>query len=55
MSDDPFKPYKGKLEDYSSIPEKGQAEDEILNVLSGMAEEENNKWKKGQVDRKSVV
>ena len=49
MSDDPFKPYKGKLEDYRSIPEKGQTKDEIFDVLSGMADEENEKWKNGQV------
>jgi len=49
MSDDPFKPYKGKLDDYTSIPEKGQTKEEIINVLAGMAEEENKKWKDGQV------
>ncbi len=49
MSDDPFKPYKGKLDDYTSIPDKGRTQSEVMEVLSAMAEEENAKWQSGQV------
>ena len=49
MSDDPFKPYKGKFDDYSSIPVKGQTKDEVFKVLSQMADLENEKWQQGQV------
>jgi glutamate/tyrosine decarboxylase-like PLP-dependent enzyme len=46
---DPFKPYKGRFESYSSIPDKGRDKEEILKELTTMAEEENAKWKTGQV------
>jgi glutamate/tyrosine decarboxylase-like PLP-dependent enzyme len=46
---DPFKPYKGRFESYASIPEKGRDKDDIFEELSTMAEEENAKWKSGQV------
>jgi len=46
---DPFKPYKGRFESVASIPEKGRDKDDIFNELSAMAEEENAKWKTGQV------
>jgi glutamate/tyrosine decarboxylase-like PLP-dependent enzyme len=46
---DPFKPYKGRFKSYHSIPEKGCDRDDIFKELSTMAEEENAKWKTGQV------
>ncbi len=46
---DPFKPYKGRFESYHSIPPKGRDRDDIFKELSIMAEEENAKWKTGQV------
>jgi glutamate/tyrosine decarboxylase-like PLP-dependent enzyme len=46
---DPFKPYKGRFESYHAIPAKGRDKDDILKELSTMAEEENAKWKTGQV------
>ena len=46
---DPFKPYKGRFKSYHSIPEKGRERDDIFKELSTMAEEENAKWKTGQV------
>jgi sphinganine-1-phosphate aldolase len=49
MSDDPFKPYKGKFDNFAAIPENGQTKDEIFTVLSQMAEIENAKWKNGKV------
>ncbi len=49
MGDDPFKPYKGEFEDFVSIPKQGKSKDEVFDVLSKMAEMENEKWQKGQV------
>jgi len=46
---DPFKPYKGRFKSYHSIPEKGCDRDDIFKELTTMAEEENAKWKTGQV------
>ena len=46
---DPFKPYKGRLPEYHALPDKGRDKDEIFKELSLMAEEENDKWKSGQV------
>ena len=46
---DPFKPYKGRFESYHAIPAEGRDKDDIFNELSIMAEEENAKWKTGQV------
>lgn len=46
---DPNKPYKGRFESYEIIPQKGRDKKDILNELSEMAEEENAKWKTGQV------
>ena len=46
---DPFKPYKGRFESFSSIPQKGRSQDEIFEELSIMAREENAKWETGQV------
>jgi len=46
---DPFKPYKGRFKEYHALPAKGRAKDAILKELSIMAEEENAKWKSGQV------
>ncbi len=46
---DPFKPYKGRFKIHASIPEKGRDKDDIFKELSIMAEEENAKWKSGQV------
>ncbi len=49
QSVDPNKPYKGRFKSYHRIPEKGRDKKDILNELSIMAEEENMKWKTGQV------
>jgi sphinganine-1-phosphate aldolase len=49
QSADPFKPYKGRFQEYHALPAKGRDKDEIINELSGMAEEENAKWSSGQV------
>lgn len=49
QSTDPFKPYKGRFENYHSIPYKGRDKEDILKELSTMAEEENSTWKTGQV------
>ena len=46
---DPFKPYKGRFQEYRALPAKGRAKDEILKELSTMAEAENAKWQTGQV------
>jgi glutamate/tyrosine decarboxylase-like PLP-dependent enzyme len=46
---DPFKPYKGRFEDNHSLPTEGRDQDDIFNELSTMAEEENARWKTGQV------
>jgi glutamate/tyrosine decarboxylase-like PLP-dependent enzyme len=46
---DPFKPYKGRFKSYDQIPEQGRDKEDILKELSNMAEEENAKWKSGQV------
>ena len=46
---DPFKPYKSRFKSYHSIPQKGRDRDAIFEELSTMAEEENAKWKTGQV------
>ncbi|OQY03420.1 MAG: hypothetical protein B6I22_11645 [Desulfobacteraceae bacterium 4572_123] len=46
---DPYKPYKGRLESFDHIPQKGRDKDEILRDLSFMAKEENAKWKDGKV------
>jgi sphinganine-1-phosphate aldolase len=46
---DPFKPYKGRFQEYHALPAKGRDKDELLNELSSMAAEENAKWKSGQV------
>lgn len=46
---DPNKPYKGRFKSYHTIPEKGRDKKDILKELSTMAEEENAKWKTGQV------
>jgi len=46
---DPFKPYKGRFETHSSIPARGRDKGDILKELAVMAEEENAKWKTGQV------
>ena len=41
---DPFKPYKGCFESFSSIPQKGRSKDEIYKELSIIAKEENTRW-----------
>ena len=46
---DPYKPYKGRLESYDHLPEKGRDPDAVLADLSTMAKEENAKWKNGKV------
>ena len=46
---DPFKPYKGIYESYSSIPAKGRTKDSIFDELSTIAAKENAKWETGQV------
>ena len=48
-TEDPFKPYKGRLESHECLPEKGRHKDDIFKELSIMAEEENAKWKTGRV------
>ena len=49
QSVDPFKPYKGRFEAHQALPVKGRCKDDIIKELSIMAEEENAKWKTGQV------
>ena len=46
---DPFKPYKGRFESFSAIPQKGRSKDKIFEELSSMAGEEDAKWKTGKV------
>ena len=46
---DPFKPYKGRFEDYHQLPPKGRDKEDIYQELLTMAEEENSKWKDGRV------
>jgi glutamate/tyrosine decarboxylase-like PLP-dependent enzyme len=46
---DPFKPYKGRFKSHTSIPQNGRDKEDIFKELSLMAEEENAKWKTGQV------
>ncbi|UCD81417.1 MAG: hypothetical protein JSW26_08340, partial [Desulfobacterales bacterium] len=46
---DPFKPYKGRFKEYHALPAEGRDKDDIIKELSIMAEEENAKWKTGQV------
>jgi len=47
--EDPMKPYKGRFETHSQFPENGRDPDAIFAELSTMADEENAKWKTGQV------
>ncbi len=46
---DPFKPYKGRLESYDRLPERGRDKDEIFAELASMVEEENANWNNGRV------
>ena len=46
---DPFKPYKGRFKNYPHLPEKGREQQDIFNELSTISEEENAKWKNGNV------
>jgi glutamate/tyrosine decarboxylase-like PLP-dependent enzyme len=46
---DPFKPYHGRFESFTRIPQKGRGKNEVLRELSTMAEEENAKWQNGKV------
>jgi glutamate/tyrosine decarboxylase-like PLP-dependent enzyme len=46
---DPFKPYKGRFKSYPQLPEKGRDQQDIFKELSTIAEEENAKWKDGNV------
>jgi sphinganine-1-phosphate aldolase len=46
---DPFKPYIGRFEEYHRLPAQGRDRNDIIKELSIMAEEENAKWKTGQV------
>lgn len=46
---DPFKPYQGRFASLNRLPEKGRDRNEIFQELSTMAEEENARWKTGQV------
>jgi sphinganine-1-phosphate aldolase len=46
---DPFKPYKGRFKEYHALPAQGRDKDDIFKELSRMAEEENAKWKSGQI------
>ncbi|MGH9594894.1 MAG: pyridoxal phosphate-dependent decarboxylase family protein, partial [Bryobacteraceae bacterium] len=42
-------PYRGELENYSSLPKKGRAQREILEELSGIARKEDARWETGQI------
>lgn len=42
-----FKPYKGKFPDYSSIPEKGIEQNEVLRILEKIESWESVGWKNG--------
>ncbi len=46
---DPFKPYKGRFKSHDVIPVKGRDKNDIVKELTTMAQEENAKWKTGQV------
>jgi len=46
---DPFKPYKGRFKSYPHLPGNGRNQQDIFKELSIMAEEENAKWKNGNV------
>ena len=46
---DPFKPYKGRFKSNTMLPQNGRDKEDIFKELSIMAEEENAKWKTGQV------
>ena len=46
---DPFKPYTGRFQSYPCLPEQGRNRNDIIDELTVMAEEENAKWKNGQV------
>ncbi len=48
VSEDPFKPYKGRFEDYPEIPAKGRDKDSIFDELETMSIEENESWKNGK-------
>jgi glutamate/tyrosine decarboxylase-like PLP-dependent enzyme len=44
-----LKPYKGKFESYSHLPQTGLSHDKILNDVRAMSETESVKWKAGKV------
>jgi sphinganine-1-phosphate aldolase len=46
---DPFKPYKGRFQSYNRMSRQGRDKEDILNEISAMAAEENEKWKNGKV------
>lgn len=44
-----FKPYDGRFQSYPRLPEKGRDKEDIFRELSTMAEEEDVRWKTGQI------
>jgi len=44
-----LRPYKGRFKSYTQLPKKGRKKEGILQELTTMAEEENAKWKTGQI------
>ena len=46
---DPLKPYTGRFQVHGQIPEKGRDKNDLLEELSSMAAEENQRWQNGRV------
>jgi sphinganine-1-phosphate aldolase len=44
-----LKPYRGSVEGYAMLPEKGKPRKEILDLMRNLKKREESKWKKGLV------
>ncbi len=44
-----LKPYRGKVETFSSLPTKGLSEELILSLIEGMNKNEEKNWKNGKI------
>jgi sphinganine-1-phosphate aldolase len=42
-----MRPYKGQLESYSELPEKGRTREDLLAEIEGLAKKESPRWKDG--------
>ena len=42
-----MRPYAGKIESYSAIPDKGRTREDLLSEIEGLAQKESPRWKEG--------